>query len=252
MRAKIFVKKVSKGPLPFDYQYALASMLYGKLALGNIRLANESHSHQGFKFYNFSNLVIPNRHRSCKGLAFEDAHFILTSPDVEFVRSFAEGLLQEPNFHLYDQNFILTKIEILEQKKLPSPSTFRTISPVFIKTLREENGELKEWELYPTDGKFHENVHKNLVERYTEYHGVPPKQDHFHLTRVRDFKGKRILIGSGEKTTPRRCSLMTFDLEASPELLNFAYDAGIGEKSAMGFGCVEVIREGNGRNDNNE
>ncbi|MDI6902637.1 MAG: CRISPR-associated endoribonuclease Cas6 [Methanocellales archaeon] len=250
MRAKIFVRKISKGLLPFDYQYALASMLYGKLALGNIRLANESHSHQGFKFYNFSNLIIPDRRPSRKGLAFEDAHFILTSPDVEFVRSFAEGLLQEQDFHLYDQNFIVTKIEILEQKKLPSPSTFRTISPIFIKTLREENGELKEWELYPMDGKFHENIHKNLVERYTEYHGVPPKKDHFHITRVRSFKGKRILIGSGEKATPRRCSLMTFDLEASPELLNFAYDAGIGEKNAMGFGCVEVV--GNGRNDNNE
>jgi CRISPR-associated endoribonuclease Cas6 len=24
-------------------------------------------------------------------------------------------------------------------------------------------------------------------------------------------------------------------------LLNFAYDAGIGEKNAMGFGCLEVV-----------
>ncbi len=242
MRAKIFVRKVSKGLLPFDYQYALASMLYGKLALGNIRLANESHSHQGFKFYNFSNLILPDRKPSRKGLAFEDAYFILTSPDVEFVRSFAEGLLQEPDFHLYDQKFIVNKIEILEQESLISPSTFRAISPIFVKTLREESGELKEWDLYPTDGKFHENVHKNLVGRYTEYHGSPPEKAHFHITRVRYFKGKRILIGSGENATPRRCSLITFDLEASPELLNFAYDAGIGEKNAMGFGCLEVLR----------
>lgn len=155
-------------------------MLYGKLALGNIRLANKSHSHHGFKFYNFSNLIIPKRRPSRKGLAFEDAHFILTSPDVEFVRSFVEGLLQELDFHLYDREFIVTKIEILEQKNLTSLSTFRTISPIFVKTLREENGKHKEWELYPTDGKFHENIHKNLVERYTEYHGVPPKKSLSH------------------------------------------------------------------------
>ncbi len=241
MRAKIFARKISKGLLPFDYQYALASMLYGKLALGNIKLANESHSHHGFKFYNFSNLVIQDRKPSRKGLVFEDAYFVLSSPDVEFVRSFAEGLLQEPDFHLYDQKFIVNKIEILEQKNLTSPSTFRAISPIFVKTLREEDGELKEWDLYPTDGKFHENIHKNLVERYTEYHGSPPEKDHFYINRIRYFKGKRILIGSGENATPRRCSLITFDLEASPELLNFAYDAGIGEKNAMGFGCLEVV-----------
>jgi len=184
MRAKIFVRKISKGLLPFDYQYALASMLYGKLALGNIRLANESHSHQGFKFYNFSNLIIPDRHRSCKGLAFEDAHFILTSPDVEFVRSFAEGLLQEPDFHLYDQKFIVTKIEILEQKSLPNPSTFRTISPIFIKTLREENGKRQEFEdrkmlLLKSDHSGIENSHfiflrssKKFISAYFTFSGV--------------------------------------------------------------------------------
>ncbi|GAH30104.1 unnamed protein product, partial [marine sediment metagenome] len=32
MRSKISVKKNSNGFLPFDYQYALSCMLYGKLA----------------------------------------------------------------------------------------------------------------------------------------------------------------------------------------------------------------------------
>jgi CRISPR-associated endoribonuclease Cas6 len=30
-------------------------------------------------------------------------------------------------------------------------------------------------------------------------------------------------------------------LEASPELVKFAYDAGLGEKNAMGFGCLGVV-----------
>jgi len=34
---------------------------------------------------------------------------------------------------------------------------------------------------------------------------------------------------------------MKITLEASPELIGFAYDAGLGEKNAMGFGCVEVV-----------
>ncbi len=34
---------------------------------------------------------------------------------------------------------------------------------------------------------------------------------------------------------------MSMRLQASPELLKFAYEAGLGEKNAMGFGCVDLI-----------
>jgi CRISPR-associated endoribonuclease Cas6 len=235
------VTKISKGILPWDYQYALASMLYDKLSVGNIRLANESHFHVGFKFYNFSNLIFKNHKSSPKGLVFENAYFILTSPDVEFIRSFTEGLLQEPEFNLHKERFIVTKIEILRQKHMKSPSIFKTLSPIFLKTSREKDGKLIEWALYPKDGKFYENIHKNLVERYSAYWGKPPENEHFEIISIKNFKPKKILIGSGERATQRRCSLMTFTVEANTELLNFAYDAGIGEKNAMGFGCLEVV-----------
>ncbi|MEA2054880.1 MAG: CRISPR-associated endoribonuclease Cas6 [Candidatus Thermoplasmatota archaeon] len=241
MRAKVFIKNISEGILSYNYQYVLASMLYEKLAVGNIKLADETHFRQGFKFYNFSNLIFENHRPSSKGLAFEDAYFILTSPGAVFIKSFTEGLLQEPEFNLYKENFVVTKIEILKGNEMESPCTFKTLSPVFVKTLREKDGELVEWELYPKDGKFYENVHKNLVKRYTKYYGNGPTNDHFEIVGIKDFKPKRIVVGSGEMATPRRCSLMTFTVEASEELLQFAYDAGIGEKNAMGFGCLEVV-----------
>ncbi|MEM0466075.1 MAG: CRISPR-associated endoribonuclease Cas6 [Candidatus Thermoplasmatota archaeon] len=241
MRAKIQIHKTSSGVLPFDYQYALASMLYRKLAVGNIRLANASHATDGFKLYTFSNFVFPRRREAKGGLQFSDAYFFLSSPDVEFVRSFAEGLLQEPEFQLYGAYFVVTGIEILQDKEFRSPCVFKTLSPIFLKTQREKNGMLVEWDLYPTDGKFHENIRRNLVERYTEFYGQIPQRDHFEILSVQSWKPKRIVIGGGLGATPRRCSLMTFTVDASTELLRFAYDAGFGEKNAMGFGCVDVV-----------
>lgn len=240
MRAQVLVTKISKGPLPWDYQYAMASMLYGKIAVGNIRLANMSHSARKFKFYDFSNLIIGQRRKAKEGLAFKDAKFVITSPDVEFIKSFAEGLLQEPNFQLKGEQFVVTQIEILKERKLRSLSTFKTLSPIFVKTVREKDGRLLEWDLYPKDGKFYENIHKNLVARYTEYCGRAP-HDYFEITDVKKFKPKRVVMGGGPGKTPRRCSLMTFTVQASDELIQFAYDAGIGEKTAMGFGCLEVV-----------
>ena len=35
---------------------------------------------------------------------------------------------------------------------------------------------------------------------------------------------------------------MDIYLSANPELLEFAYDAGLGEKNAMGFGCLGILK----------
>ncbi len=64
MRGKITVINLSNHPVNFDYQYGLASMLYFKLAGSNVRLANEIHAHQGFKFYTLSNLILMNRKKA--------------------------------------------------------------------------------------------------------------------------------------------------------------------------------------------
>ncbi|MDW7732027.1 MAG: CRISPR-associated endoribonuclease Cas6, partial [Methanolobus sp.] len=130
MRCKITIQKTSSTPIHYDYQYGLASMLYKRLANANITLANELHSHQGFKFYTFSNIVIEDRIPDKCGLNFTKAHFFISSPDSEFIRSFAEGLLMEPEFFLgrdRKADFVIESIEMLPQQKLTDSCTFTTL-----------------------------------------------------------------------------------------------------------------------------
>ena len=240
MRCKITVQKISSNPIHYDYQYGLASMLYARLASANITLANEIHSHQGFKFYTFSNLVLEDRMPAKGGLNFTKAHFFISSPDSEFIRSFTEGLLLEPEFFLGKNkkaDFIIERVEILPQREFSDSCMFKTLSPVYVKTMRKKDGKLVEIDLYPKDSKFYENLHTNLTARYEEYYGYKVEHDFFDVLDVKDVKPKRISIGNSF----RRCSLMKMTLEASPELLGFAYDAGLGEKNAMGFGCLDVV-----------
>lgn len=107
--------------------------------------------------------------------------------------------------------------------------------------MRKGDGDLKEIDLYPKDPKFYENVHRNLVQRFCEFYDKSPR-DHFDIIEIRDMKPKRIKIAEGY----RRCSLFRMKLEASQELLKFAYDAGLGEKNAMGFGCMDVAGQHEG------
>jgi len=217
-------------------------MLYFKLANADVGLANETHAHQGFKFYTFSNLMLLNRYRSESGLGFESAYFILSSPDDRFIKSFAEGLLLKPEFYLDGPrgktDLVIERIEILNEIAFKDECWFRTLSPIYVKTMRKVNEGLKEFDLYPTEPKFYENLHKNLFERFCEFYGKEPP-DHFEVIETANIKPKRLRIADSY----RRCSLMNLRIQASPELLKFAFDAGLGEKNAMGFGCVDVLNE---------
>ncbi|WP_321429124.1 CRISPR-associated endoribonuclease Cas6 [uncultured Methanolobus sp.] len=240
MRCKITIRKTSSSPLHYDYQYGLASMLYHRLTNANITLANELHSHQGFKFYTFSNLVIEDWIPNKYGLNFTKAHFFISSPDPEFIRSFTEGLLMEPEFFLgkgQKANLIIESAEILPQPEFSDTCKFTTLSPLYVKTMRKKGDKLAEFDLYPKDAKFYENLHTNLCSRYEEYYGHKVEQDFFDILDVMDVKAKRVSIDNSF----RRCSMLKMKLEASPELVKFAYDAGLGEKNAMGFGCMGVV-----------
>lgn len=242
MRCRVSVRKISPYPLHYDYQYGLASMLYLKLATSNVELADKTHKKNGFKFYTFSNLILDDRIPVKDGLNFSKAHFFLSSPDPEFIRSFAEGLLFEPEFFLANNgnriNFLIERIEVLPVIRFLDTCTFRTLSPIYLKTLRKQDERLVEFDLYPKDSKFYENLHKNLVARYEEFYGSKIDKEFFEVMSVSSFKPKRVKI----ENNYRRCSLVDLSLSANPELLQFAYDAGLGEKNAMGFGCMDILQ----------
>jgi CRISPR-associated endoribonuclease Cas6 len=45
-----------------------------------------------------------------------------------------------------------------------------------MKTLRNENGKLREFDLYPNEPKFYETLHKNLLECCSEFYGALPEE----------------------------------------------------------------------------
>lgn len=240
MRAKISIRKTTPEPMHYDYQYWLASMLLNRLNNAKEELADFLHANEGYRYYTFSNIIIEEKKRTTKkGIRFERGHFYITALDPDFIEGFVKGLLQEPNFNLGKSEFLVEEVYILERKQIPEICTMKTLSPVYVKTKRlTKDGELMEWDLHPKNGKFHENIHKNLVSRYKERYGKKPKEDHFEIIEILQQKERRYKI----KGSYRRCTEMKFKVQGSRELLNLAYNAGLGEKNAMGFGCVGVVR----------
>lgn len=241
MRCSITIHNVSGKPVGYNYQYGLASMLYKKMAVSNDELALKTHDDIGYKYYTFSNLIFQDRTKCESGLKYTNAKFILSSPNNEFIRSFTDGLLTEPDFFLGGLSkdkviHTITEINMMPAVRFSNEAVFRTISPVYVKTSRQIGGGLHEYDLSPKDPKFFENIHKNICERYSEYYGEKPESDFFEIFNIENIKQKRILIADSF----RRCSLFSFSVQATPEILQFMYEAGIGEKNAMGFGCLDL------------
>lgn len=222
-------------------------MLYDKMRLSNPELAGKTHSDEGYKFYTFSNLKLHNRDSlkksSQKGLDYDTAEFILSSPNETFIKSFVEGLLINPEFYLEGISgkkipHDIQEIKMLPMEKIENMAHFRALSPVYVKTFRNIEGKMKNIDLSPSDPKFYENIQKNIIFKYNEYYNEKIEEPHFEIYDIYNIKLKRIKIAD----TFRRCSFLSFKVQAPQKILQFMYDSGVGEKNAMGFGCLDLIK----------
>ncbi len=241
MRVKISLK--GKGFIPFNYNLALAGAVYGPIKRVDTDLACKIHSSTEYKYFTFSLLQVPDRKISPDGIYVVDGcYFLVSSPVKEIIHSFVEGILENPEVRIGRVTFEVEGVEILKSPVFDGGCVFSTVSPVIVRSVKEENGRLKIVDLYPTETRFYENLKKNLVKKYkTLYH---EERDVIEFSKPFSTKMMRIQI----KETFHRASLMVFEVKGDRELLRLGYEAGFGEKNSMGFGMVKIAEKRKWRN----
>lgn len=237
MRLKIELYKEGNKGIPFNYQYALAANIYNKISKVNSTLADQLHSDDKYTFYTFSWLdfdegTIKNE------IDFRRGWFFFSSPLCDLVQTLSRGLLTDPYIDIYGTRLKIEGVSCLQCREIVGGVRLRTLSPIYLKTLKRVNGELKPWDLYPSDDYWSEALAKNLVKKFSKYKGTENSfSSDIRVKNICGVENKRIKIAGSY----RRCSMLTFEIEGDKELLSFGYQAGFGEKNAMGFGCTEVV-----------
>ncbi|MBU7039076.1 MAG: CRISPR-associated endoribonuclease Cas6 [Theionarchaea archaeon] len=233
MRAKVSLK--GRGLIPFNYNLALAGAVYGPIKRVNSDLASRIHSSTEFKYFTFSLIQIPERRISPEGIYVEnECYFLMSSPRAEIVHCFVEGILESPTVRVGTVTFDVESVEILKNPEFNGRSVFSTVSPIIVRSVREENGRLKIVDLYPTEPKFYENLRKNLVKKFKRLY--KEEKDDISFSKPFSTKMMRIQI----KDTFHRASLMVFEAWGDSGLLRLGYETGFGEKNSMGFGMVKL------------
>lgn len=241
MRLEIILKGKNNFKVPFNYNHILSAIIYNKIA--DLNFANELHSSKSFKFFTFSQIYIPKRRIVKDGIMAKDGviSFYISSPNDFLIKSLVDGFLEDLEISFQNQKLTIQKIEALKTPEFSSKSEFKTLAPIIVRTKKEIDGELKIWDLAPSD-KFFKSLENNLIKKYIKFNNLTKTDKKINIYSDMNFvKRKRISINKGNATTHHRAYMMDLILEGDLNLIEFAYDVGIGEKNSMGFGMVKLL-----------
>lgn len=241
MRLEIILKGKNNFKVPFNYNHILSAIIYNKIA--DLNFANELHSSKSFKFFTFSQIYIPKRRIVKDGIIAKDGviSFYISSPNDFLIKSLVDGFLEDLEISFQNQKLTIQKIEALKTPEFSSRSEFKTLAPIIVRTKKEIDGELKIWDLAPSD-KFFKSLENNLIKKYIKFNNLTKTDKKINIYSDMNFvKRKRISINKGNATTHHRAYMMDLILEGDLNLIEFAYDVGIGEKNSMGFGMIKLL-----------
>lgn len=241
MRLKINIKAKNNYKIPFNYHHILSSIIYNKIA--DLDLANELHDSTSFKFFNFSQLNIPHRKIVKDGIIAKNGklNFYLSSPNDLLIRSLVDGFVDDLEIKFKNEKLVVEKIEALKTPEFSEKSEFKTLSPINIRDSQEIDGKIKRVDLAPSD-KFFRGIETNLIKKYCIFNNFESTDKKIKVySEMANVKRKRITIPKGPNTTYHRAYMMDLILEGDIDLIEFAYDVGLGEKNSIGFGMIKLF-----------
>lgn len=241
MRLKINLKAKNNFKVPFNYNHIISSIIYNKIS--DLDLAYKLHTSNSFKFFNFSQLNIPQRKLVDDGIITKDGvlNFYLSSPNELLVKSLVDGFVDNLEIKFKNETLFVEKIEALRTPNFSEISEFKTLSPINIRDTKEIEGKLKRIDLAPSD-KFFKGIETNLIKKYCIFNEIESTDKKIKVySEMANVKRKRITIPKGPNTTFHRAYMMDLILEGDLDLIKFAYDVGLGEKNSMGFGMIKYI-----------
>jgi CRISPR-associated endoribonuclease Cas6 len=270
MRLQLALRAERPFWLSLNYQHFLTAVIYRLIAAASEKHATWLHDvgHvtgvRTFKHFTFSKLLLPNRPQIDSGrLLIKDRiswkiSFCLPSS----LEPFVVGLFSEQKFWLENPQNEL-RVETVESLPLPdfkSPMRMTCLSPILVKKPYKRPGEdtLRAEHLGPDHPECSEYLRRNLLEKSKSLNhphvpllakeGERGRLD-FRFLPDREYLKKRqgrvtklITLYEGRpEETKNRAFECPFALEGPPELLRIAYESGLGNDNAMGFGMIEQV-----------
>ena len=270
MRIKLSLRSVENNSrIPINYQYPLSAAIYKILSHGSAEYADWLHN-KGYlsgdgkprKLFNFSKLHIPGVKRIDSTLLIpgnRNCQVCISSPMLEdFIQHFVIGLFENQKIEIGGRNtitrFAIESVETVALPEFKPHQKFRCLSPVVISGKHLYDERLQEYYLRADDPDLSNAIKKNLTKKYELIFQKSIDDDNFEFVLDRDYITRRggihkisklITIKENIKNeaTKIKCFESPFTLSAKRELMNIAWECGIGQRNSLGFGMVDLVTD---------
>ena len=209
MRLNLTLQLVTGNTLPCNYMYELSSCLYRVLNEGNTEFATWLHDtgfckeKKAFKLFTFSHLHIPRFQIEEDRIHLLADYVQLTVSffPIKAIESFVLGIFRNRRLEIGDKkSHVVFEVTAVEQETEPtftSCMTFKTISPLFIEEQFPDSN--RTIHLSPSDPKFIELLHLNLLDKYRAFYNLEPNPSWSmsHLAILSPPKSKTITLKAG-------------------------------------------------------
>lgn len=240
--------------LPINYQYPLQAAIYKTLAQSDLDFSTWLHENgyqfskeKKFKLFTFSNLIVPqygiNKERERLIIKSDLVIFFISFLPEKSTQKFIQGLFQQQTIQIADYisgvQFVVREIQVMPPLVYHPDMVFKTLSPICV-SCRNDHGRMDY--LSPVDPRYELGLLTGLLARYNTIHGQPFSGEpycHIHLLSEPKSTLVRIKAGTPNETQVRGYRYQ-FNIDLPDELMQIAYESGLGEKGSLGFGMIEA------------
>jgi CRISPR-associated endoribonuclease Cas6 len=271
VRVKITAITLSPAFIPFNYNYALHSAIYGLMEKSSTKYSQYLHDkgfinksiNKRFKLFTFSKLFFTPLKINKNGFnRVKEIHFIFSTPIEQSYEHLILGLCADQNFFLNVAgkkiDFSVVQVEALPEPQFNNKINFICLSPIAVSTQREKlDGTLEQHYLDYMNPKerehFIKNIEKNLINKYQTFYNKIYRDNtedfkfSFDPTYITKKQGKISKLIHFKKInnkiiTKIKAFEAPFKIIAEPALIKIGYEAGFGNVNSAGLGCVEPIK----------
>ena len=245
MRIKfVFESETGKIILPVNYNRYIQSFIYKNISpklAGFLHNEGFKYEKRDFRLFTFSRIFGKYRIiRSEKTLEFKTpVSFYLSTVYPVIAEEFTESIIKADDMKIGKNKIFLSSVEVFMKKINKDKMRIRALSPIVVySTLKKGDGGKKTYYYSPFEKEFSDLVGKNIMKKYTAYYKKKPVNDRF-IIKPYKVSEKRNLITTFYKGTVIKGWTGIYEIESSPEFLEFSYCTGIGSKNSQGFGMWE-------------
>ncbi len=265
MRLRVLFELKRTTAIAIDHQHELQGLVYSYLAIsdeGYCRFlhgrgyAQSDTSTKVAKLFCYSSLRVPASRRRMQGSSMIVSpgivEWYITSPLNEFLLHSVTGMLATGTMvRVGTMELEVVAVESLHTPDFTSSETFTCLSPIVVARSREDK--TREY-LLPDDSRFSDMVMRNLLwkRELLQLNGVLPTEgtaeptvrldfDRAYLQRPGAHNGTKLVTYKG---ISMKGAFAPFRLTGSPELIQLAWECGVGRNNSIGLGMVELKSAG--------